>query len=504
MTTTTVEHVTTVIVGSGFAGICAAIKLQQSGRSDYAILERAGDVGGTWRDNSYPGCACDVPSYLYSFSFAPNPDWQHAFSRQPQILDYLRGVVRDYGLTPRLRLRTELLGADWDSATGTWQIETSAGPMTADHLLLAVGPLSEPSVPPLPGLDRFEGTTFHSAAWDHDHDLTGERVAIIGTGASAIQFVPHVQRRAGRLTLFQRTAPWVLPRRDRPYSSRERRLNRLLPGLQRAIRARMYAVREFWLVGFTKRPGMLALAEKLALKHLEGQVPDPGLRAKLTPHFRLGCKRVLLSNDYYPALVQPNAEVVSDRIVEVLRHAVVTETTSGGRVEHPADTIIFGTGFRVTDPPVAELVRGSDGRTLAEHWASAGMSALHGLTVAGFPNLFFMVGPNTGLGHTSIVLMIEAQLRYLLDLLDQVEAAGGGSFEPRREAQDRYNARVQAQLAGTVWNTGGCSSWYLDSHGRNTTLYPTFTFVFIRELRHARLEDYDVKPAVAPRERVPA
>lgn len=495
-------RVGTLIVGAGFAGLCAAIKLRESGRDDLLIVERGDDVGGTWRDNSYPGCACDVPSHLYSYSFAPNPDWRHAFSRQPQILEYLRGVARDYGLLPIIRLRVAVTAAAWDETSGQWAVETTAGPICCDRLVLGMGGLSDPSIPALPGLDRFRGTMFHSATWDHDHDLTGERVAVVGTGASAIQFIPHVQRRAARLTVFQRTAPWVLPRRDRPYSALERRLLRRLPGVQRAIRGRMYALRELWLVGFVLKPSLMRYAERAALALLERQVPDPELRAKLTPHFRLGCKRVLLANDYYPALVQPNVDVVTDRIVEVNELGIVTESGDGDRTEHPVDTIIFGTGFRIGDLPMTHQVRGRDGRTLGEHWAAGGMSALRGTTVHGFPNLFLLVGPNTGLGHNSIVLMIEAQVRYLVDLFDRLDATGMSRVEPRREVQDRYNQQLQQQLQGTVWNTGGCQSWYLDAQGRNTTLWPTFTFRFMRELRRADLRDFELGAAPAPRRAV--
>jgi cation diffusion facilitator CzcD-associated flavoprotein CzcO len=444
-----------------------------------------------------------VPSHLYSFSFAPNPDWRHAFSRQPQIFDYLRGVARDFGVLPKVRLNTTVTAAGWDEPTGRWQVETTAGSLTADYLVLGAGGLSDPAIPDIPGLAGFAGTTFHSATWRHDHDLTGERVAVIGTGASAIQFVPHVQRAAAHLTVFQRTAPWVLPRRDRAYRGWERRVNRLFPGVQRAIRLRMYLLREMWLIGFALRPSLLQYGEKLALQHLHRQVPDPALRAKLTPNFRLGCKRVLLSNDYYPALSQPNVSVETDRIVEILPHAVVTEGADGSRQEHPVDTIIFGTGFHVTDPPVAAHVCGRDGRSLAEHWRDSGMAALHGTTIAGFPNLFMLVGPNTGLGHNSIVLMIEAQVRYMIDLLDQMRRRGIDQVEPTRSAQQAYNDRLQHQLAGTVWNTGGCQSWYLDANGRNTTLWPTFTFEFMRELRRADLTEYAVHAGAPRREALP-
>lgn len=487
------EHVETAIVGAGFAGLCTAIKLDEAGRGDYIVLERDTEVGGTWHANSYPDCACDVPSYLYSFSFAPNPDWKHTFSRQPQILEYLKTVARKYDLYRKIRFQTPLSAAAWDDGRGLWVLETPRGSFTAARLVLGAGGLSEPSVPTLPGLASFEGTTFHSARWNHDHDLSKDRVAVIGTGASAIQFVPHVQQRSKHLSVFQRTAPWVMPRQDRPYRAFERRLNRSFPGLQRAVRARIYALRELSLIGFVFNPAILKVGERISLRMLHQQVRDPELRAKLTPHYRLGCKRVLLSNDYYPALSKPNVDVVTDRIVEVRAQSVVTESADGKETEHPVDTIIFGTGFHVTDPPAANYVRGRDGRTLAEHWAQTGMSALNGMAIAGFPNLYMLVGPNTGLGHTSIVLMIEAQVGFLIDLLQKMDARGLTQAEPTRAAQDAFNEKIQQQLQRTVWNTGGCKSWYLDANGRNTTLWPTFTFEFMRQLRHADLGQFDVR-----------
>ncbi len=360
------------------------------------------------------------------------------------------------------------------------------------------GGLSEPSIPALPGLDRFAGATFHSATWDHDHDLAGERVAVIGTGASAIQFVPHVQQQAERMTLFQRTAPWVMPRRDRAISALERALFRAVPAAQQLHRASIYLGRESWLLGFTRHPGLMRVAERIALSHLRRQVPDPVLREKLTPSFRLGCKRVLLSNSYYRALSQPGVDVVTDRIVEVTESAVVTEDPDGRRTEHGVDTIVFGTGFRVSDPPIAERVFRADGCSLTSVWAQGGMAAFHGVTLAGFPNLFLLVGPNTGLGHTSIVYMIEAQIAYLLDALQKMVEHGLSSVAPRQEVQDGWNEGLQRDLAGTVWNTGGCSSWYLDANGRNTTLWPTFTLPYRRRLASFDLDDYETTPVRTP------
>jgi cation diffusion facilitator CzcD-associated flavoprotein CzcO len=488
------SRVRVAVIGSGFAGLATAIGLERAGRHDFVVLERAAELGGTWRDNSYPGCACDVPSHLYSFSFAPNPDWTRSFSPQPEIQAYLHRTARDFGVLPHLRFGAELQRADWDEDAQLWHLRTARGDLDAEVLVLGTGPLSEPSVPALPGLDSFAGTTFHSATWRHDHDLTGERVAVIGTGASAVQFVPSVQEQAAHLTVFQRTAPWVLPRRDRAIRPAERLLYRAIPALQKLARTSIYWLRETWVLGFSFDQRIMRLAEKQALAYLAKQVPDPELRRTLTPDFQLGCKRVLLSNTYFPALTRPNVDVVTDRISAVLPRAVVTTAPDGTRTEHPVDTIVFGTGFRVTDPPVAERVSGRDGRSLSEHWGDGGMRALHGATVAGFPNLFLLVGPNTGLGHTSIVFVIETQVGYLLDLLGRLDTAGMAAFEPRQDVEDAYNAGIQRRLQRTVWNTGGCASWYLDRSGRNTTLWPTFTFTFRRQLRQADLTEYVTTP----------
>jgi cation diffusion facilitator CzcD-associated flavoprotein CzcO len=480
------EQVRVAIIGTGFGGLAAAIGLKRSGRHDFVLLERADALGGTWRDNSYPGCACDVPSHLYSFSFAPNPDWTRSFSPQPEIEAYLQRTAREYGVLPHVRFGAELLGARWDEAAQRWHLQTARGDLDAELLVLGTGGLSDPAVPAIPGLETFAGTTFHSATWDHEHDLRGERVAVIGTGASAIQFVPAIQPEVGHLTLFQRTAPWVLPRRDRAIGAAERRLYRRFPALQKAVRTAIYWGRESWVLGFAFDQRIMELAEKQAKALLAKQVPDAVLREKLTPHFRLGCKRVLLSNTYYPALTQPNVDVVTARIAEVRPHGVVTEDGT----EHPADTIILGTGFRITDPPVAKRIVGREGATLKEHWASGGIRALHGAMTSGFPNLFYLGGPNTGTGHTSVVFVLETQVAYLLDALRQLDARGLATFEPKPGVEAAYNNRVQRRLQKTVWNAGGCASWYLDENGRNTTLWPTFTFAFRTQLRRCDLSEY--------------
>jgi cation diffusion facilitator CzcD-associated flavoprotein CzcO len=485
------DHVHVAIIGTGFAGLGTAIRLKREGIDDFAILERAEDVGGTWRDNSYPGCRCDVPSHLYSFSFALNPDWSNSFSPQPEIWDYLRRVAHDNDLIGHIRFGHEVLAGRWLNDSARWEIETSAGTITADVVVSGAGGLADPAIPAIPGLERFTGATFHSARWDHDHDLTGERVAVIGTGASAIQFVPRIQPQVGELKVFQRTPPWIVPHPGRPISPRMRTLSKRVPGLQRLVRAGIYWSRELLVVGLAINPRFMKIPEGLARAHLRKQVPDRELRRKLTPSYTIGCKRILQARDYYPALSQPNVDVVTSGIAEVRERSIVTADGA----EHEVDTIIFGTGFHVTDLPFAERVQGADGGTLAEHWANTGMQAYKGTTVAGFPNLFILVGPNTGLGHTSIVLMIESQVNYVIGALRALKARGAAALDVRQAAQDDYNAGLQRELQRTVWNSGGCASWYLDAQGRNTTLWPSFTFRFREKTRRFDPAMYDFLPA---------
>jgi cation diffusion facilitator CzcD-associated flavoprotein CzcO len=384
-----VTHRRIVIVGAGFSGLGMAIRLREEGELDFVLLERAGDLGGTWRDNTYPGCRCDVPSHLYSFSFAPNPHRSSTFSPQPEILDYLRACAERYGVMPHIRTGCELRGADWDPEAELWRLETSQGRLTAEVLIAAQGPLSEPSYPDLPGLESFAGTTFHSARWNHEHDLEGERVAVIGTGASAIQFVPEIQPEVARLHVFQRNAPWVMPHTNRPLRAWERALYGLFPPARLAMRGAIYWARESFVLPF-RRPRLGRLVERMALGHLYSQVGDPDLRERLRPSYALGCKRILPSDDWYPALVKPNVEVVTEGIREVRPHSIVSADGS----EREVDTIIFGTGFHVSEVPIAARVRGRDGRSLAEVWDGS-PSAYKGSAVAGYPNLFFLVGPNT-------------------------------------------------------------------------------------------------------------
>ncbi|WP_042381598.1 flavin-containing monooxygenase [Streptacidiphilus melanogenes] len=490
-----VQRVKVAIIGSGFGGLGAAVRLRQEGEHDFVVLERGDSVGGTWRDNSYPGCACDVPSHLYSFSFAPNPDWPRTFSGQPEIRSYLESVVDRFGLRGHLRFRHMVTGARWDEASGRWEVDTEQGRYSAKVLVAATGPLSDPSVPDIPGIADFPGEVFHSAQWNHDYDLAGKRVAVIGTGASAIQIVPSIQPKVGRLVLFQRTPPWVMNRMDRDITTAERFVYRHVPAAQKALRGALWLVREYQVGAFVKRPGLLRAPEALALANLRRAVKDPDLRARLTPDYRFGCKRVLLSNTYYPALAQPNVDVVAAGLKEVKGSTLVASDGT----EHEVDAIVFSTGFHVTDLPVADHITGAGGRTLAEEWTE-GMAALRGTTVRGFPNLLLVIGPNTGLGNSSMVLMIESQLNYLADYLRKLDASGAAALDVTASAQLRWNDEVQRRMARTVWNTGGCRSWYLDAKGNNTTLWPGTTGHFRRETRTVDLHEYDLihAPASAP------
>jgi cation diffusion facilitator CzcD-associated flavoprotein CzcO len=481
-------NVKIAIIGTGFSGLGMAIRLKQAGIEDFVLLERADDVGGTWRDNTYPGCQCDVPSHLYSFSFARNPNWSRTYSRQPEIWDYLREVTRRFGIAPHIRFDHEVTNAEWDEDARRWRIETSQGEVVAQVLVSGVGGLSEPSRPSIPGLEHFEGAVFHSAAWDHDHDLAGERVAVIGTGASAIQIVPRIVKRVGRLHVFQRTPPWILPHTDRPVTPAERRLFRRLPALQYALRAGIYAAREWLVLGLTVNRRFMLPLERLARAHLRRQISDPELRAKLTPRYRLGCKRILIANNYYPALTRPHVELVTDGIREIRSRSIVTSDGA----EREVDAIVLATGFHVTDMPAAAHTRGRDGRTLEEAWGGSPQAYL-GTTIAGFPNLFMLLGPNTGLGHNSVVVMIESQLAYVMDCLRAMDERGLETVEVRPEVQAAFNREIQAKMRGSVWTAGGCASWYLDGNGRNTTLWPGFTWRFRQRTRRFALADYLVR-----------
>nr|WP_040798064.1 NAD(P)/FAD-dependent oxidoreductase [Nocardia higoensis] len=468
------RHVRTIIIGSGFAGLGLAIKLKQQGRTDYLVLERGHDVGGTWRDNTYPGAACDVPSHLYSYSFALNPDWSRSFSRQGEIQAYIRSVAEKYDVLDKHLFGCDVTGARWNADTARWEITSSRGDFTADTLVSAVGALCEPNLPDIKGINSFEGEIFHSARWNHDAALDGKRVAVIGTGASAIQIVPAIASRVAHLDVYQRTAPWLLPRFDRPYTLPERLAFKHIPGAQRLSRAAIYAARETQVVGLAKFPALMQGFQLLSKAKLQMEIRDPELRRKVTPNYRIGCKRMLISNDYYPALDRDNVDLITEGISEIRPNSIVT--TDG--TEREIDALIVATGFHVTDSPTYETIVGKDGRTLSEVFDDIGQQGYKGSAIANFPNMFFLLGPNVGLGHTSMVYMIESQINYIADALATIDRLGLRTVEVRREVQDEYNRELQSKLSASVWNTGGCASWYLDKHGNNTTLWPDFTFRF--------------------------
>jgi cation diffusion facilitator CzcD-associated flavoprotein CzcO len=484
------DHARVGIVGAGFSGLCMAIRLLREGIDDFYVLERADEVGGTWRDNTYPGCQCDIPSTLYSYSFAPNPDWSRFYPLQSEIREYLRRCANDFGVMPYIRFGHDVQGAEWDEEAARWRLETSQGPLSCDVLVGGMGGLSTPSAPDIPGLDSFEGTAFHSAEWDHEHDLHGERVAVIGTGASAVQFVPKIQPKVGRLHLFQRTPSWVLPDPDRRVSDFERRLFRRLPVTQRLLRGGIYFAHEATVFGTIVNRRLSSALEGIGRRHIRDQVSDPGLREKLTPRYTLGCKRITMSNTYYPALTQPNAELVTEPIREIRARSIVTDDGS----ERELDTIILGTGFKVHDNPAFESVRGRGGLTLREAWKGSPRAYL-GSTIAGFPNLFLIVGPNSAGGYNSIIFTTEAHVNYALACLKEMDRRGVGAVEVRPEVYDEFNRSTEERLRHSVWNEGGCASWYIDSNGRNGVWWPGFTWRLWQRTRRFEPTDYNLQPA---------
>jgi cation diffusion facilitator CzcD-associated flavoprotein CzcO len=486
------------IVGAGFGGLGMAIRLKQAGRDDFVLLERAEDVGGTWWANSYPGCQCDIPSNLYSFSFARNPDWTTAYPLRDQIHEYLRDCAERFGVLPHTRFNTELLDAAWDDERQRWSIKTSRGTHSARVLVVASGLLSEPCVPELPGLERFAGTTFHTARWNHDHELAGERVAVLGTGASAIQVAPSIVDRVARLTIFQRTPPWVIPHFDHPVGPRMRRLYARLPALQTLARATVWGLHELVVPGMTRDPRLLLSHELMARANMRRHIRDPELRRRLTPDYSVGCKRILLSNDWYRTLGAPNVELVTSGIREVREGSVV----DGAGAEHELDTIVFATGFTPSDPPIARRLRGRDGSTLSAVWNGSPQAYL-GSTVAGFPNLFLLYGPNTNLGHSSIVYILESQMNYVNSALESMDACGAAAFDLHPAVQKAFNEEMRERLDGSVWNSG-CSSWYLDATGRNPIQWPGFTYEYRRRTRTFDAADYRLSPPAPVREAVPA
>lgn len=471
------------ILGAGFAGLCMGLKLQDSGETSFVILEKADRVGGTWRENTYPGCGCDIPSHLYSYSFEPNPDWPEIYSAQPDILAYIEGVVERRALAPHIRFNAEVTGAEWDDAAQVWRIALAGGKtLTAEAFVTAWGQLNRPKLPPIEGRDDFAGSAFHSAHWDSSVDLAGKRVAVIGNGASAIQFVPEVAKVAGRLTLFQRSPNWIVPRMNRPYTDEEKGRFRNEAGFREHVRQQIFDMAEARLAA--RRAGAPLEDPPIPLTHLHAQVEDPVLRAKLTPDYEVGCKRVLISNDFYPALQRPNVELVTEAIARMTPQGVVDST---GRL-HEVDVVIYATGFETKSFAGETAIRGAGGKSLAQAWAK-GPEAHLGVTVSGFPNLFMIYGPNTNLGHNSIIYMIEAQAAYIEQALH-----APGPVDVKPEVMGRYNDDIQAALANTPW-AGACTSWYKTPEGKILNNWPHTAGAYAEAVATFNLADYAILPS---------
>ncbi len=482
------------IIGAGFAGLTAAIRLKErpepSGAArPFVIFERAAEVGGTWRDNTYPGCACDVPSHLYSLSFAPNPNWSRMYSPQPEILAYIHQTIERYNLNPYIQCNTEIIRTEFSEETGRWTLTDRAGQSWSARVVIgATGPLNRPNIPKLLGLESFMGKAFHSSSWDTTDTLSGKRVAVIGTGASAIQFIPQIAPLVSQLTVFQRTPPYIIPRPDRPVSAFEQRLFRVAPVFQKLHRSFIYWRNELAGLSFLGNQTVRKIAAGQAQKHREDSIADPDLRQKVTPDYTIGCKRVLVSDDYYPALARPNVELVTEGIAEVKPHSIVTKD---GR-DFPVDVLIFGTGFVASEFIVDLHIVGRNGRELFSEWLYTGAQAHYGITVTGYPNLLFLVGPNTGLGHNSIIHMIESQMNYVMEYLRLLDAAGEGAYlDVKPAVQQAYNEDIQEKLKATVWQSG-CKSWYQTADGRNTTIWPGLTVTYRKLTKQVNPADYTV------------
>lgn len=484
------RHSEVAILGAGFAGICMAIRLRQQGHRDVVLYEKATSLGGTWRDNTYPGCGCDVPSHLYSLSFARNPDWSRTYAPQHEILAYLKDVATRYRLEEATRFSTEIVDLRWQAAASRWELTAADGrQFTAGVVISAMGGLHIPSTPALPGRDLFRGVAFHSARWRHDIDLTDKRVAVIGTGASAIQIVPEIAPRVAQVTVFQRTPAWILPRNDRLTTPFSRWAMRYVPGLQSLRRLSQYWAAEPIAVGFSLKPKALGSSQKRADRFMRSQIDDPAIQAQLVPPYSIGCKRVLLSDTFYPTLNRANVDLVTRPIAGLTPDGLVTRNGN----HWPADVLIYATGFKPFNPTHQVRIAGRDGRVLADDWVD-GPEAFKGVAVAGYPNFFMLMGPNSGLGHSSILLMIEAQVGYIsrcLRWLKRSRWRGGPmrAIEVRPESQRSYNAWLQQRFTGTVWNRepeanlGSCSSWYQTASGKNYTLWPSFATAYLWAMR---------------------
>jgi cation diffusion facilitator CzcD-associated flavoprotein CzcO len=454
------------VVGGGFGGVGAAVMLSRAGFRDVTVFERGERVGGVWHDNTYPGAACDVPSHLYEFSFAPNPRWSRRYAPQAEIQEYLEGVARDHGVLDQVRTGTEVTGARWDDERALWEIETSSGVHEADVLIPACGQLSVPTVPPIAGLDDFDGPVFHTARWRHDVELAGKRVAVIGTGCSAIQVVPAIQPVAGQVDVYQRSPGWTIPKMDHAYPEVAQLLFERVPLVQRLDRASIFAFHELAALAMTRVGWLRAPFRALGRLQIRRAIDDPELRDKVTPADEFGCKRVMLTDDWYPALTAPNVELVTDRIESVTPHGV--RTADG--TERPADVLVLATGFDSHAFVAPMEIAGADGRTLAEEWGEVPRAYL-GITVPGFPNMFLLYGPNTNGGSGSVIHTIECALGHVLAGLGELERADARAIEVRRDAVERFDRELRAALEGTVWHSG-CTSWYVDEHGNDPSQWP--------------------------------
>ena len=484
-------HTRALIIGTGFSGLGMAIELQRRG-VEFVILEKADEIGGTWRDNTYPGCACDIPSHMYSFSFEPKADWKHMWSFQPEIFDYLKGVTDKYGLRRYIQFNSHVDRAHWDDEEMRWHAFTKDGrEFVAQFLISGAGGLHIPLIPEFEGLDEFEGAVFHSAEWDHSVDLTDKRVAVIGTGASAIQIVPEIVKDVAELHLYQRTPAWVMPRPNNPIPKWLRNTFTYVPGTRAAMRAGIYWLHE--IVGFamTKQPRLLKLGELAGKWNINRSIKDPELRKKLVPNYTAGCKRILNSGSYYRGIANPKTEVVTDGIARFTRNGIVASDGT----EREVDVVVCATGFHVTDSYTYVDIKGYGGEDLIDRWNREGMAALRGITIADMPNLFFLLGPNTALGHNSVVFMIESQIRYAAHAIAAVDKKGAQALSPTRAAQDAYNKELQDDLGGTVWNTGGCRSWYMDEHGVNRTLWSGMTWQYWLATRNFDASEYNFRTA---------
>ena len=468
------EHVKTLIVGTGFAGLGMGMALKRRGDNNFLLIERADDVGGTWRDNTYPGAACDVPSHLYSFSDRLNPNWSQTFSPGPEIQRYLQDCARGEGLLPHTVFNANMTEAHWHAAEQRWHVSTSAGMYTAQFLITGTGHLADEAFPKIPGIENFTGDVFHSARWKHDVSLEGKRIGVVGTGASAIQLVPELAKVASELVVFQRTAPYIIPRQEREYTEGEKRLFQRNPQTMHQLRSQLFWEGENSYAQRRAVPQFLEAGKNLALQHLTNQVEDRDLRAKLTPDYEPGCKRVLISNTYYPALQASGTTLEAS----ALQHIEGSTAVAASGASYEVDVLVFATGFEATEPPYAQLVNGKDGLNLSEHWKQ-GMQAYDSVSVAKFPNLFSINGPNTSLGHNSIVYIIESQVNYILGAMDYVTANQADSIEADPAAEEAYVEKIQRNAQGTVWIDGGCQSWYVDERsGRLTLIWPDFGYAF--------------------------